>query len=93
MCVNRGADREADRGVPVPQIMEEVEQVIQLGRTTVEQIVACFIVPQIMEEIGKAIQLVRTVEQMWCRATDYGGNREGDTASVMWKLIVAVCHR
>ena len=39
------------------------------------------------------VLFMRTVEQLWCRATDYGRNREGDTACVIWKLIVAVCPR
>ena len=70
----------------MPQIMEEITEVIQLCRSwclvpqIMEEITEVIqlgrswrLVPQIMEEITEVIQLGRS----WCRATDHGRNRDG----------------
>ena len=60
----------------VPQIMEEITEVIQLLSRSWR------LVPQITEEITEVIQLLsRSVAS---RATDHEGNREGEQLFTFW---------
>ena len=69
----------ADRGVPLPQIMEDVE-VNQLVRV-VEQIVVCQ--RHRSWTSWRSFSLcAMSRSRLWHRATDHGGNHGGDSAGV-----------